>query len=84
MAELNRTMAALLDAVTLVGSKWVPQGDEGPRMVGHCAFCKRQCRGASVDCETRVFKESVSSQNRCPDCHMAGGRHHVKCESPRK
>lgn len=56
---------------------------EGPRAVGYCNLCKSQCLGASVDCEARVFGESVNGQNRCPHCHMVG-KHHVKCQSPRK
>jgi hypothetical protein len=31
---------------------------EGPRRIGHCVYCKGQCRGVTVHCESRVYEET--------------------------
>ena len=32
---------------------------EGPRRIGHCCYCKRQCIGVTVYCDPRVYAEST-------------------------
>jgi hypothetical protein len=32
---------------------------EGPRRIGQCVYCAGPCRGATANCETRVFDESI-------------------------
>jgi hypothetical protein len=49
----------ILDFVRLVGSKWIPSGEEGRRRPGHCVHCFGQCFGATIQCEARVFDESI-------------------------
>jgi len=56
--QLKTTVSAVLDAITLVGSKWVPTGSEGPRRIGHCAYCKGACCGVTANCDLRVWNES--------------------------
>lgn len=31
---------------------------EGPRIVGHCAYCGGPCKGFTTECEARVFEEN--------------------------
>ena len=46
----------LLKVIRTVGSDWLESGPEGPRVgVGHCAYCKGLCRGATSMCQMRVW-----------------------------
>lgn len=53
----NPFINALLVAIKLTGSRWVPVGVEGPRRVGHCVYCAGPCHGVTNMCEVRVWQE---------------------------
>jgi hypothetical protein len=54
---LRTSVWALLDAIRMVGSKWIACGPEGPRRIGQCVYCAGPCDGVTVSCETRVWYE---------------------------
>ncbi len=55
MADMNPAMYSLLLQLKVLGPHIIVSGDEGPRNIGHCAYCAGPCEGSTTGCEVRVY-----------------------------
>jgi hypothetical protein len=63
------SVSETMKRVRIAGGAWPADGEEGPRLRGHCAYCAGPCEGVTGDCEVRVFNDSQELRGDASEAH---------------